>query len=58
MIHDFLNVPKIMDYENTIYSIAPSQNFHPLCLFKYQHSKELNFPTLFYGQCQQIFENF
>jgi hypothetical protein len=26
------NVSK-MDYENTIYSIAPSQNFHPLGLF-------------------------
>jgi hypothetical protein len=47
-----------MDYENTIYYIAPSQNFHLLCLFKDQHSKELNFPTLFYGQCQQIFECF
>jgi hypothetical protein len=24
MIHNYLNVPKIMDYENTIYFIAPS----------------------------------
>ncbi len=24
MIHDFLNASKVMDYENTIYSIAPS----------------------------------
>jgi hypothetical protein len=47
-----------MDYENTIYSIAPSQNFHPLCLFKYQHSKELNFPTLFYEHTRQIFKSF
>jgi hypothetical protein len=29
--------------------IAPSQNFHTLGLFKYQHSKELNFPTLLHG---------
>ncbi len=50
MIHNFLNAPKIMDYENTIYSIAPNQNFHPLGLFKDKHSKKLNFPTLFYGQ--------
>jgi hypothetical protein len=30
MIHKFLDVPQIMDYENIIYSIAPSQKFHPL----------------------------
>jgi hypothetical protein len=28
MIHYFLDVSKIMDYKNTIYSIAPNQNFH------------------------------
>ncbi len=28
MIHKLLEVPKIMDYENTIYSYAPSQHFH------------------------------
>ncbi len=28
MMHTFLNVPKIMDYENILYSIALSQNFH------------------------------
>jgi hypothetical protein len=50
MIHYFLNALKIMDYENTIYSIVPSQNFHPLSFFKDKQSKELNFPTLFYGQ--------
>jgi hypothetical protein len=27
MIHNFLDVPKIMDYENTIYSIPPSKKF-------------------------------
>jgi hypothetical protein len=30
MIHNFVNVPKIMNYENTIYFIALSQKFHPL----------------------------
>jgi hypothetical protein len=50
MIYKFLNAPKIMDYENIIYFIAPSQKFHPLSLFKNKHSKELNFPTLFYMQ--------
>jgi hypothetical protein len=50
MINIFLDVPKIMDYENTIYFIAPNQYFHPLGLFKDKHSKELKFPTLYYEQ--------
>jgi hypothetical protein len=33
MIHNFLEAPKIMDYENTIYYIAPRKHFHPLSLF-------------------------
>jgi hypothetical protein len=37
MIHNFLNVQKIMDNENTIYFIVPSQNFHTLGLFKNKH---------------------
>ncbi len=32
VIHNVLDVPKIMDYENTIYSIAPNQDFHLLGL--------------------------
>jgi hypothetical protein len=35
--YNFLDAPKIMDYENTIYSIAPSQEFHLLGLFKDRH---------------------
>jgi hypothetical protein len=50
MIHIFLNVPKIMDNENTIYFIVPSQNFHPLGLFKNKHLEELKLSTLFYRQ--------
>ncbi len=50
MIHNFLDIPKIMDYENVMYYITPSQNFHPLGLFKDKHSKELKFSTLFYEQ--------
>jgi len=50
MIHKFLNVPKIMNYDNIIYSIAPNKKFHLLNLFKYKHLKELNFSTLFYRQ--------
>jgi len=47
-----------MNYENTIYSTTLSQNFHLLSLFKDKHSKELNFPILFYGQPQQFSKGF
>jgi hypothetical protein len=50
MINIFLDAPKITDYENTIYFIAPNQYFHPLGLFKDKHSKELDFPRLYYEQ--------
>jgi len=58
MIHNFLNVPKLMNYENDIYFNAPNKKFHPLGLFKDKHLKELSFPTLFYGQFYQFFEIF
>ncbi len=58
MIHNFLDVQKIMDYENTISSIAASQNFHPLGIFKDKHLKEQKFSILFYKQPWQIFEGF
>jgi hypothetical protein len=38
MIHIFLEFSKIMDYENTIYYIAPGKHFQPLSLFKDKHS--------------------
>jgi hypothetical protein len=47
-----------MDYENTMSSIAPSQHFHPLRLFKDKHLENLNFSTLFYGQPWQFSEDF
>jgi hypothetical protein len=49
MIHNFLEAPKIMDYDSIIYFIAANQHFHPLSLFKNKHLEKLNFPTLFYG---------
>ncbi len=54
MTHNFLHASKINDYENIIYSIAPSQDFHPLGLFRDNHLEELNFPTLFYGHPQSL----
>jgi hypothetical protein len=49
MIHNFLDVPKIMNHEKIIYFISSSQNFHLLSLFLNKYSNELKFPTLFYG---------
>jgi hypothetical protein len=43
MIHNFLDIAKIIDNDNNIYSIAPSQHFYPLGLFIDKHSKELIF---------------
>ncbi len=40
MIHNFLEAPKLIDYENITYSIPPNQHFHPLGLFKDKHLKE------------------
>jgi hypothetical protein len=54
MIHNFLNVSKNNDYKKIIYFIAPCQDFHPLGLFRDNHLKELNFPTLFYGHPQDL----
>jgi hypothetical protein len=49
MIHNFLDAPK--NWIMRILDICcPNQNFHPLGLFKNKDSKELKFPTLFYGQ--------
>jgi hypothetical protein len=39
MIHILKNVPKIMDYENSIYFIASSQKLYLLGLFKDKHLK-------------------
>jgi len=58
MIHNFLEVPEIMGYQNTICFITSSQHFHPLSLFKDKHLEKLNFPTLFCGQFLTIFTRF
>jgi len=50
----FLDASKIDDYENVVCSIAPSQDFHPLGLFRDNHSNELKFSTLFYGHAQDL----
>jgi hypothetical protein len=39
----------LMITKKSIYFIAPNQDFHPLVLFKDNHSEELIFPTLFCG---------
>ncbi len=49
MIHNFLDAYNFNDYKNIINFITTNQDFHPLGLFRDNHSKELNFPTLFCG---------
>jgi hypothetical protein len=58
MIHNCLDIPKMMDYDNTIYSITLSQNFHLLGLFKNKHLEELDFPTLFLWATLTSFKSF
>jgi hypothetical protein len=41
MIHNFLESPKTMDYDNIMYIIAPSQHFHLLGLFKDKRLKKI-----------------
>jgi hypothetical protein len=56
-IHNFLNAPKIMNYEIIIYLIAPSQNFHLLGLFKDKHWRILN-SHLFWLNSHPFFAHF
>jgi hypothetical protein len=58
MIHNFLDAPKIMDYENTISSIAPSQNFHPLSLFRDKHLEKLKFQNCFMSNLNKFLKVF
>jgi hypothetical protein len=47
-----------MNYENIIYIIAPSQNFHHLGLLKNKHSKELKFSNIILWVTLTIFWRF
>ena len=59
LVHNFLDSEKIYDFDNMI-SIAPSQEYSPVGIFKDKHSEELNYPTLFYGYPREdmILKNF
>ncbi len=57
MKHDFLNVPKIMDYK-ILYILLPQVKTFTLYAYLNINSKELNFLTLFYKQCRNFFEQF
>jgi hypothetical protein len=48
LVHNFLDSEKIYDFENLM-SIAPSQEYSSLGIFKDKNSEELNYPTLFSG---------
>ena len=62
-IHNFLESQTFDDYnnnDNRILTIAPRQDYHPLGLFKDKYRRELNFPTLFFGNQHKsdIYEEF
>ena len=59
MIHNFLDSDIINDYDKMLI-VAPSEDYHPISIFKDKYSEELNFPTLFYGypRNQNIYDKF
>jgi hypothetical protein len=59
MIHYVLDSDRINDYDKMLV-VAHSEDYYPLSIFKNKYSKELNFPTLFYGYSRDkiIYENF
>ena len=59
MIHNFLDSDIINDCDKMLI-VAPSEDYHPISIFKDKYSEELNFSTLFYGypRNQNIYDNF
>jgi hypothetical protein len=59
LVHNFLDSEKIYDFENLM-SIAPSQEYSPVGIFKDKNSEELNYPTLFsrHPRDEKITKNF
>jgi hypothetical protein len=52
-IQNILNLEQIIDDDNQSITIVPSEKgFQPLGLFHDIHSKEYNFPTLFFGHAR------
>jgi hypothetical protein len=49
LVHGFTDSQCIRDIQDKIVEIAPIEGQHPLGIFKYKFAKEMNFPTLFYG---------
>ena len=50
MLHNFATSQQMVDLNDSIYHIAPSEGFQPLSVFKDTWCEELSFPTLFYGE--------
>jgi hypothetical protein len=49
LIHGFTDSQCIRDLQDKILEIAPAEGQRPLGIFNEKFSKEMNFPTLFYG---------
>jgi hypothetical protein len=49
LIHRLIDSQCIRDLQDKTVEIAPAEGKRPLGIFKDKVSKEMNFPTLFYG---------
>lgn len=52
MVHGYGQTYVIVDFKNRIIQIAPSEGLQQIGIFRDMFTKELNFPTLFYGFSQ------
>ena len=50
MIHGFTDSYNIYDLQNNQINIAPTEGYMPLGIFQDKYSKEMSFPSLFYGE--------
>jgi hypothetical protein len=49
LVHGFTDSQCIHDLHEKIIEVAPVEGQHPLGIFMDRYAKEMNFPTLFYG---------
>jgi hypothetical protein len=49
LVHGFIESQHIHDLQDKIIEVAPAEGKRPLGIFKDKYAKEMNFPTLFYG---------
>ena len=60
LIHGFIDAHTIYDLANKQINVAPAEGYMPLGIFHDKYSKEMSFPSLFYGskRIDDIIKNF